>query len=158
MNEPESTHLPAARTAMLIRRPVGDVFEAFIDPDITTKFWFTKGSDRLDAGKPVRWDWEMYGVSTVVTPKVIEPNQRIVIEWDGYVGRTTVEWTFTPRTDDTTFVTITESGWTGSADELFRYIADSTQGFTLTIAGLKAFLEHGVRLRLVEDHNPDGHT
>lgn len=157
MDIPHTTPLPAARTAMLIRRPVAEVFEAFIDPGITTNFWFTKGSGRLDAGKPVRWEWEMYGASTEVTPKVIERNKRIVVEWDGYVGRTNVEWTFTPRTEDTTYVTITEWGWTGTPDEIFRYIADSTQGFTFTIAGLKAFLEHGVRLRLVEDLHPDGH-
>ena len=38
------------------------VYEAFVDPEITSKFWFSKGSDRLDAAKTVRWDWEMFGV------------------------------------------------------------------------------------------------
>ena len=33
---------------MLIRKPVAEVFEAFVDPDITAKFWFTKGSGRLE--------------------------------------------------------------------------------------------------------------
>jgi hypothetical protein len=33
-----------------------DVFEAFVNPDITTQFWFTKGSGRLEAGKQVQWD------------------------------------------------------------------------------------------------------
>jgi len=35
-------------TGMLIRRPVAEVFEAFIDPDITTQFWFTRSSGRLE--------------------------------------------------------------------------------------------------------------
>jgi uncharacterized protein YndB with AHSA1/START domain len=43
---------------MLIRRPVSDVFEAFVNPDITTKFWFTQSSGRLEAGKQVQWDWK----------------------------------------------------------------------------------------------------
>jgi uncharacterized protein YndB with AHSA1/START domain len=30
---------PVAKAAMLIRRPVADVFEAFVDPAITSKFW-----------------------------------------------------------------------------------------------------------------------
>ena len=50
------------KAEMLIRRPVAEVFEAFVDPAVTTKFWFTKSSGRLEAGKRVRWDWEMYGV------------------------------------------------------------------------------------------------
>jgi hypothetical protein len=37
-----------------------------------------------------------------------------------------------------------------------KYVADSTQGFTLTLAGLKAFLEHGVRLNLTADRYPKG--
>ena len=36
-----------AKAEMLIRRPVADVFIAFVDPLITSNFWFTKGSDRL---------------------------------------------------------------------------------------------------------------
>jgi uncharacterized protein YndB with AHSA1/START domain len=153
----EITKPPVAKTEMLIRKPVSDVFEAFIDPDITTNFWFTKSSGRLRVGEEARWDWEMYGASTSVLAKTIEPNKRIVIEWDGYSGRTTVEWKFSPRKDATTYVVITESGWTGSGDELVRYVAESTQGFTWTLAGLKAFLEHGIRLNLVADKNPDAH-
>jgi uncharacterized protein YndB with AHSA1/START domain len=147
---------PAAKTGMLIRKPVADVFEAIVNPDITTKFWFTKGSGRLEVGKTVQWDWEMYDVSVQVTPKIIEPNKRIVIEWPGYSGPTTVEWTFMPQKDGTTFVSVTEAGFKGSGDELVKYVADSTQGFTLMLAGLKAFLEHKVRLNLTADRYPKG--
>lgn len=152
------TPMPIATTAMLIRKPVAEVFEAFVNPEITSKFWFTKGSGRLEVGQQVQWQWEMYGVSTSVLVKAIEPNQRILIEWDGYSGRTAVEWTFASRPDGTTFVSIAESGWTGSGDELGRYVADSTEGFTLTLAGLKAFLEHGIQLNLVADRHPDAHV
>lgn len=148
--------IPMTRTGMLIRKPVAEVFEAFINPDITTKFWFTKGSGRLEIGKPVQWDWEMYGISVPVTAKLIEPNKRIVIEWPGYSGTTTVEWTFAPQPDGTTFVGITEAGFTGEGDELVKQVTDSTQGFTLLLAGLKAFLEHSVRLNLVADRFPAG--
>ena len=52
----ELTQLPVTSTGMLIRKPVAEVFEAFINPNITTKFWFTKGSGRLEAGKQVQWE------------------------------------------------------------------------------------------------------
>ncbi|HVL00767.1 MAG TPA: SRPBCC family protein [Dongiaceae bacterium] len=142
---------------MLIRKPVSAVFEAFINPDITTQFWFTKSSGQLEAGHEITWYWEMYGVSTSVLVKAIEPDKRILIEWDGYSGRTTVEWKFIARDDTATYVTITESGWTGNGDELVTYVSESTQGFTWTLAGLKAFLEHGIKLNLVADKNPDAH-
>jgi uncharacterized protein YndB with AHSA1/START domain len=156
MDHPLLTRPPAAKTGMLIRRPIAEVFAAFIDPTITTHFWFTKSSGRLEMGKPVTWTWEMYDASTLVTPKAIEANKRILIEWDGYSGPTTVEWKFAPLANDSTFVSITESGWTGDGDDLVLYVRDSTQGFTWTLAGLKACLEHGVRLNLVADRFPKG--
>lgn len=156
MDDSQLKEAPVAETGMLIRRPVADVFGAFTDPEITTKFWFTKSNGRLEPGKKVTWEWEMYGVSTHVTVKVIERNERIVIEWDGIHGRTTVEWKFVPQEDDTTFVSIRESGFTGDSDELVKQATDSTGGFCWVLAGLKALLEHNVELNLVADRYPAG--
>jgi uncharacterized protein YndB with AHSA1/START domain len=141
---------------MLIRRPVADVFEAFVNPEVTTKFWFSKSSGRLDAGEPVQWDWEIHGTSVPVTVIAIDTNKSIVIEWPGESGPTRVGWTFTSRPDGTTFVRITHTGFTGDADGLVRQVTDSAQGFTLVLAGLKALLEHDVRLNLVADRYPEG--
>lgn len=150
-----SDQLPVARAEMLIRRPVGEVFEAFVDPGITSKFWFTKGSGRLEAGKRVEWAWEMYGVSSYVDVKVVETNRRIVVAWSGYGAPTTVEWMFTARGDDQTFVSITHSGFAGDADQVLKQVVESTEGFTIALAGLKALYEHGIRLGLVADRFPD---
>ena len=67
-----------------------------------------------------------------------------------------MEWEFEPQEDGTTFVRISESGFTGDGDELVKQVTDSTQGFTLVLAGLKAFLEHNIRLNLVADRYPKG--
>lgn len=149
---------PTAKAQMLIRKPVAEVFEAFVDPAITTKFWFTKSSGRLEPGKEVRWDWEMYGVSSQVNVKEVEQDKRILIEWSGYGTPCPVEWLFTPRADNTTFVTIANWGFSGSDDEVVNQVVDSTGGFNLVLAGLKALLEHNVDLNLVADHSPDAHV
>ena len=156
MDNLQLSQAPVSKTGMLIRRSVADVFEAFISPEITTKFWFTKSTGRLEAGKQVQWEWEMYGISIPVTAKAIEPNRRILIEWAGYSGPTTVEWIFSPQKDGTTFVSITEIGFVGDGDELVKQVTDSTQGFSSVLAGLKALLEHNVRLNLVADRFPKG--
>ena len=153
----ESLHLtrvPTAETGMLIRKPVAEAFEAVVNPEITTQFWFTHSSGRLEVGRPVRWEWQMYAVAIEVIAKAVDKDRRVVVEWPGYSGPTTVEWTFTPLNDGT-FVKVTESGFTGTGDQLVKYVADSTQGFTLMLAGMKAFLEHGVRLNLVGDRYPE---
>jgi uncharacterized protein YndB with AHSA1/START domain len=144
---------PIARAHMLIRRPVADVFEAFIDPSITSRFWFTRGSGRLEQGTDVTWRWDMYAAKAQVTVKSVELNRRILIEWP-----TPVEWVFTPRSDDTTFLSITASGFTGTDDDKAAQAIDSMGGFSLLLAGCKAYLEFGVVLNLIADHNPDAHT
>ena len=147
---------PLAKAEMLIRKPVGQVFEAFVDPAITSQFWFTRGSGRLEPGKHIKWDWEMYKGSADVSVKAVEPNKRILLEWSAYGTPTTVEWIFTPRADGTTFVSITNAGFTGDADAVTGQVVSSTEGFTLVLAGAKALLEHGVRLNLVADRFPAG--
>jgi len=156
MDDLKLTQAPVSKTGMLIRKPVAEVFEAFVNPEVTTKFWFTKSSGRLEDGKQAQWEWEMYNISIPVAVKAIEPNQRILITWPGYSSLTTVEWTFAPQEDGTTFVSIMEAGFTGNGDELVKQVTDSTQGFTLVLAGLKALLEHNVRLNLVADRFPKG--
>lgn len=152
----EITKIPVVKAEMLIRRPVAEVFEAFIDPVVTSKFWFTKGSGRLDSGKRIRWDWEMFGVSAEVSVKAIEANKRILIEWSSHVGNSTVvELLFASRADNTTFVTIRESGFSGDGDEVVQKAIGSQGGFAFLLGGLKAFLEHNIVLNLSADHAPD---
>lgn len=154
MKELQLDREPVAKAEMLIRRPVSEVFEAFVNPEITSKIWFTRSSGRLETGRTVRWDWEMYGVSSQVTVKDIEPDRRILVEWSGEDHPTTLEWVFTAREDGTTFVSITNAGFGGEADEIVDQAIGSTEGFTLVLAGLKALLEHDVRLNLVADRFP----
>lgn len=148
-------HTPVVKAEMLIRKPVEEVFEAFVNPDITTKFWFTKSSGRLESGVHVRWDWEMYGVWDDVFVKNIEQNKRILIESS---DSTQTEWIFTPRTDSETFVTITNSGFTGNEGEIINRAIDSMGGYTMVLCGLKALLEHNIILNLVSDKAPDAHV
>ena len=156
MNDLQFTHIPVAKAEMLIRKPVTEVFEAFINPEITTKFWFTKSSGRLDAGKQVTWTWEMYNASSQVTVKEVEENKRILIEWSAYGSPTTVEWIFTPYGNDATFVSITNSGFSGDGEDIVKQALDSTGGFTIVLAGLKALLEHDIMLNLIVDRFPKG--
>ncbi len=156
MESLQLTQMPVAKAEMLIRRPVAEVFEAFINPTMTTKFWFTRSSGRLEPGKEVQWDWEMYDVSSQVAVLAIEENKRILIEWSGYGTPTLVEWIFTAPEDDTTFVSITNTGFSGNGDELVNQAIGSTEGFTLVLSGLKAFLEHNIMLQLVADRFPKG--
>lgn len=141
---------PTARSHMLIRRPVAVVFEAFIDPAITSRFWFSRGSARLEKGSTVTWHWDMYDVSAEVSVLEIAQERRIVIGWP-----TPVEWQFQAKGEGATLVTITASGFEGDDDARVTQALDSMGGFSFVLAGCKAWLEHGIALNLVADHSGD---
>jgi uncharacterized protein YndB with AHSA1/START domain len=145
-----------AKAEMLIRKPVSLVFEAIIDPALTTKFWFTKSTGKLEENKHVEWTWEMYDYVAPVLVKSIVPDERIEIEWGNEDALTTVEWTFKPLSADSTFVSIVNTGFKGDVEQIIAQIRDSTEGFTLLLAALKAYLEHGIELNLIADRFPEG--
>ena len=143
-----------ASTGMVIRRPVAEVFDAFIDPAITSRFWFSRGSGRVAPGARLTWFWDMYDVSAEVEVQEVVPNERITLRWGDANAMTDVEWLFRPQTDGATFVSITNTGFVGSVDAICAQVGDSSQGFSFVLAGLKALLEHGIDLRLVPDRMP----
>jgi uncharacterized protein YndB with AHSA1/START domain len=149
---------PVAMAQMVIRRPVAEVFEAFVDPAITSRFWFSRSTGRLAVGQTVRWDWEMYGVSTNVDVKAVDRNRRILIEWGGPDNTSSVEWKFEATSKDQTLVVIRNWGFRGDADKIVADAINSTSGFSFVLAGLKAYAEHHVDLNLVRDHDPAAHV
>ena len=125
------------------------MFNAFLAPAITTNFWFTKSSGKLEVGKTVTWEWEMYGASVEVLVKEIVTNQSIIAEWGN--PATTIDFSFTPVDQNSTYVVIKNYGFHETGDDLIAVIKDSTGGFTTVLDGLKAYLEHGLRLNLIGD-------
>ena len=156
------TRLPEVEASMLIRRPPEEVFAAFVDPAITTRFWFTRSSGPLEPGGQAHWEWEMYGVSDTVRVEAFEPGGRLLLAWgarpDGPDGDTVAglrtEFRFAPH-DDGTVVTVTETGFSGTADEALAYAGGSTGGYTIMLCGAKALLEQGIELGAVRDQFPD---
>jgi len=148
----KTNNLKHIEVQMLIRKPVAQVFEAFIDPNITTNFWFTKGSGKLETGKTIIWEWEMYHASIRVFVKEIVKNERISIEWNE--PPTQVDFLFNPLDADKTYVVIKNYGFKGTSDELLELFKDLTGGFTTVLDGLKAYLEYTIRLNLIADKFP----
>ncbi|WP_415327408.1 SRPBCC family protein [Chryseobacterium sp. MMS23-Vi53] len=136
---------------MLIRKPIEKVFEAFINPEITTNFWFTKSTGKLEEGKTVIWEWEMYGAKTNVNVLEIVQNQSIKTEWGE--PSTNVDYEF-KEMEKGTLVVIKSYGYSQTGEDLLKVINDNTRGFTTVLDGCKAFLEYGINLRLIEDKFP----
>ena len=134
---------------ILRRKPISTVFDAFVEPAITSKFWFSRGSAPLKPGAKVIWNWDMYGFKAEVDVIDVTPHTRIEITWPN-----PVEWVFTPYGDNATMVVITTSCFEGTHDQAVVQAIDNMGGFSFLLAGAKAWLEHGIQLNLVPDHSP----
>jgi len=152
--ELELSKAPTVETGMLIRRPPDAVFQAFVDPEVTTRFWFTKSSGRLEPGAQVTWEWEMYGASAPVKVKEFEENRRLVFDWGPEEAPGHVEMKFAAHKDDSTYLRVRESGYKGSGDEVVAHALDSMGGFTMVLCAAKALLEHDVQVSIVGDKAP----
>ncbi|WP_026969598.1 SRPBCC family protein [Algoriphagus terrigena] len=149
MNKNKTTVVEAQ---MLIRKPASIVFDAFVDPAITTNFWFTKSSGRLEAGKTVKWEWEMHHAETTVLVTDLIPDRKISTEWGDPI--TKVDYEFTPVSENSTYVVIKNYGYTETGPELIQVVMENTGGFTTVLDGLKAYLEHDIKLNLIGDKFP----
>jgi len=136
---------------MLIRKPIHEVFEAFINPEITTNFWFTKSTGKLEEGKTIIWEWEMYNAKSEVKVLQIIPNQLIKTEWGLFSNNVDYEF---KEMQKGTLVIIKSYGYSEKGDELLSVINDNTGGFTTVLDGCKEYLEHGINLKLIEDKFP----
>jgi len=136
---------------MLIRKPIQEVFEAFINPEITTNFWFTKSTGKLEEGKTIIWEWDMYDAKSEVKVLQIIPNQLIKTEWGLFSNNVDYEF---KEMEKGTLVIIKSYGYSEKGDELLLVINDNTGGFTTVLDGCKAYLEHGINLKLIEDKFP----
>ena len=150
MNTPS---VNAVHNQLLIRKPVDIVFQAFVDPEVTTQFWFTHSTGKLEKGQTFTWEWRMYGLKVPVHVLELDLNERIVIDWGDGEDRSSVEWTFESR-DEGTVVNVSSYGFSGTPEQVIDKLMDSKGGFTLVLANAKARLEHDIDLNLILDSHP----
>ncbi|GHE63884.1 ATPase [Camelimonas fluminis] len=140
-----------------IARPVAQVFGAVVDPEQLSAY-FTTGGARgwLEPGATVTWDFHDFPGAFPVHVVDVDKDRRIVLRWGAAEGAaapdaagerlTTVTMTFEPLADDRTLVRISEAGWT-DAPAGIKASYGNCEGWTGMLCAMKAWLEHGVRLR-----------
>lgn len=144
----ELSKMPMATVKALVRANVEKVYEAFVKPEILSKFWLSAASDPLEVGKTVRWEFMVTGVADQVTTTELITNQKIKV---AFSDSTTVEWTFESVDTTNTIVTVVNAGYSGSIEEQVEQALNSVEGFTWVLADLKTLLEQGMSAGIVKD-------
>jgi uncharacterized protein YndB with AHSA1/START domain len=139
---------PSAKVSTLVRRPAADVYGAFVEPAMLTRFWLSRASGPLALGATVEWDFMVAGVKDTVVVTALEPSKRIAVRWS---DSSITEWTFEPVDSSTTIVRIAQSGFPNEDDDVVATAITATEGFTIVLSDLKILLETGSSPGLVRD-------
>lgn len=131
---------------MLVRRPPGEVYEAFADPDSIRRFWLASSSGRLEAGAEVHWIFKVVGAETDVTVMDARPGELLDLRWD---DSQPLQITFGEHQDGTV-VGVEVKNFSDAETAI-----ESMSGFTLMLASLKIWLEHDIEGELQYDKFPD---
>ena len=145
-----------------IAKPVGEVFEAIVNPAELSRYFTTGGAKgRLETGATVTWDFHDFPGAFPVEVVEVEKDRRIVLRWEanegapsegeaaatasaGYSTKVTIG--FEALADGRTKVTIAEEGWRETPGGL-KASYGNCQGWSQMLCALKAYLEYGINLR-----------
>jgi len=131
---------------MLIRRPPGEVFAAFVNPTMLRKFWLQDASGPLAPGARVRWTFMVPGAEASVVVRRFEAPNLLAFDWPGGVR---VVMRFLALETEATQVTVSIDGVAG--DGQVQSVADVIEGFSIVLCDLKTLLETGTSAGLVRD-------
>lgn len=126
-------------TKMKINKPVSEVFEAIVDPEKMSGYWFSSGTSRVEQGKTITWKYEEYGAEGDINVLCVVENKEIVFSW----GETTVTMTF-QETDGSTIIAVTESGLKADDPEIVNKMLGQKEGWVYMLTCLKGYVENGI--------------
>ena len=135
-----------AKATMLIRRPVAEVFDAFVDPDKITKFWLEATTGPLTKDAQVSWRFMVPGATEVVTVTAFEDQRCIAFDWSDGIS---VNMEFKDHGNRTTRLAVEVIGFQNG--HAVDQVVNATEGFSIVLCDLKTLLETGRSASLVRD-------
>lgn len=132
-----------AKATIGIQKPVSEVFEAIINPEIMQNYFISKGSGRMETDKEIFWSFPEFDGSYPLTTKEIIPNEKIVFIWD---PKSVVTIELQKLAENNTVIKVLEEGHTND-EKGIKWAIGQTEGWANFLACMKAWLEYGIHLR-----------
>jgi uncharacterized protein YndB with AHSA1/START domain len=129
-----------------IARSAADVFEAIVNLAKMSQYFISRGSGRLTAGAHVDWEWSDVDAKLRIHVVHVVPNEKVVFLWPA-TGTPTKVTLALSADGDRTKITASEAPF-GLTQEGVARAMNQNQGWTDFCCCLKAYLQHGINLRL----------
>ncbi|WP_107037805.1 SRPBCC domain-containing protein [Brumimicrobium mesophilum] len=132
-----------SKAILQIQKPIEEVFEGIVNPEIMTKYFISESTGRLESGKEVTWKFPEFDDQFVINEVEIDENKSISFVWD---PETVVNISLEQLPDKSTIVRINEKGKELN-EENVKWALENSGGWANFLACLKAYLEYGIQLR-----------
>ena len=93
-----------AKASLQIQKPVEEVFEAIVNPEIMSKYFISESSGRMETGKELFWEFGDFPGKFPVKITDVQPDKSVSFVWD---DETLVRVILEEQTDKSTVVKIT---------------------------------------------------
>ena len=131
-------------TKFKLLKPTNEVFEAIVDPEKMSNYWFSSGTGRVEQGKTITWRYDEYNAEGIIRVIEVERNKKIVFSWGEYGQETVVTITLTGLDNMNTIIEVNESGLKEDDPEIVSKMIGQKEGWVYMLTCLKGYLENGV--------------
>ncbi|MGE7766375.1 SRPBCC family protein [Peribacillus sp. NPDC096540] len=131
-------------TKFKILKPVNEVFEAIVDPEKMSNYWFSSGTGRVEQGKTITWRYDEYNAEGVINVLEVEEDKKIVFSWGGHGQETVVTITLKELDNTSTIIEVNELGFKEDDPEIINKMIGQKEGWVYMLTCLKGYLENGI--------------
>ncbi|MBZ5750027.1 SRPBCC family protein [Metabacillus rhizolycopersici] len=131
-------------TKLKILKPVNEVFEAIVDPNKMSNYWFSSATARVEQGKTITWRYDEYNAEGDINVLAVEENKQIAFSWGGNDQETVVAITLKELDNTSTIIEVNESGLKEDDPEIVNKMIGQKEGWVYMLTCLKGYLENGI--------------
>lgn len=133
-----------AKATIQIQKPIAEVFEAIVNPEIMSRYFISGSTGRMEEGKELNWKFPEFPDMTCLVKSIkVEHNKSISFVWD--IG-TIVNIHLEEQADKSVVVKVEETGKSNDEAAL-KWAVQNTEGWANFLACMKAWLEYNIQLR-----------
>lgn len=132
--------------AIQIQKPIQEVFEAIVNPELMSQYFIGQSNGRMQSGKELLWKFTEFETEFPIKVGAIELNQLVSFYWSMDNIETKVQINLTIKENNSTLVSINEKSRINDAKGI-QWLSGNSFGWSNFLACLKAYLEYGINLR-----------
>lgn len=132
-----------AKATLQIQKPIAEVFEAIVNPEIMTKYFISESNGRMETGKELTWEFGDFPGKFPVKVLEVQSNKSVSFVWD---EETVVNIILEKQPDTSTVVKVFE-GEKELNEKNIEWLVSNSFGWGNFLDCMKAYLEYRIPLR-----------